>query len=79
MMICAIPKQGSTMTMQPHNFVMLNFIPSKKALLCPQETVWQRAPFCNEKELSIIRKRLDCGDLHITVLALAGFYVLLYV
>ena len=65
--------------MQLHNFAMFHFIPSKTALLCLQETVWQRAPFCNEKELSIIRKRLDCGDLHITALSLAGFYVLLYV
>ena len=30
-------------------FVMLNFIPSKVALLCPQETVWQGASFCFER------------------------------
>ena len=30
------------------SFVMLNFILSKVALLCLQETVWRRAPFCFE-------------------------------
>ena len=51
MITSAILKQASKQAERCYNyivrsFVMLNFIPSKLALLCPQETVRRRASFC---------------------------------